>query len=243
MICLFDLSASFWRNFYATMSGTSAFELTVEKIAWYRDEYKTVAVCLDARSMRKDWYPEYKANRGEKPREALGALRAVEEQVQDWGTPALRCEGYEADDIIATLAEQSWLDETRIVSDDKDLYQLITDNVKLMTKRGETGIFGCVEKFGVLPEQMRDWLALVGDTADNIPGCPSCGPGRARDLLKRFGTLDAIREATDEELLSVRGVGEKTLESIRTWDPSLAVRLVTLMTNAPVKLEDLWQKV
>ena len=102
------------------------------------------------------------------------------------------------------------------------------------------GVEECIQKFGVKPHQIRDFLALTGDVADNIPGCPSCGLMRARDLLLRFGSIKGIKAATDEEILSVRKVGLKTLTELRAWDPTLAVKLVTLLDDAPVVLEDLW---
>lgn len=244
MICLVDLGAEFWRNWFATRSAVDAFDITVERLTWHRDQYERVAVCCDSpRTKRVEWFPEYKANRDEKPKEALDALRAIEQQAESWrGVPVLRCDGYEADDVIATLVEQAWLDEVHILSSDKDLYQLIAANVRLITKRGPVDESGCVEKFGVAPAQIRDYLALCGDAADNVPGCDNVGPGRARDLLNRFGSIKGILAATDEELLSVRGVGQKTLTSLRAWDPTMAVRLVSLLRDAPVNFEELWEE-
>ena len=241
MICLIDIGHNFWRNWYATKSPSDAYELTVDDVLKCKDDYERVAVCCDSHSKRHEYYPEYKANREPKPEEALDSLRAMEEQVTSWSIPVLRCDGFEADDVIATLAGQAVFDDVRIHTTDKDLYQLIRPTVRLVTKRGEVSEAGCIEKFGVRPDQMRDWLALVGDTADNIPGCPQVGPGRARDLLCKFGTLEAIKAATADELSTVNKVGDKTIAAIQAWDPSLAVRLVTLLTDAPVELEKLWR--
>lgn len=243
MIVLFDLCGEFWRNFYGTgCSEMATYETTIERLMFYRDEHEKFAVCLDSRSKRHDIFPEYKANRKPKPPLAIETLRSVETQVCSWSIPAIRCDGYEADDIIATLVSQAWADEVRIVggSPDKDLWALISDTVKVITKRGEVGPEGCVDKFGVQPEQMRDLLAMVGDVTDNVPGCPNCGMDRARTILKAFGTLNTAKAASDADLLKLYGVGEKTVESFRAWDPALAVSLVTLMTDAPVKLEELW---
>jgi DNA polymerase-1 len=243
VIVLVDLSGSFWRNWHGTKSDGDAYQVTLEQIRWYVDEYPRTAVCLEGgRCMRFDWFPEYKANREKKPEEAIDSLNAIIEQIGSWGTPLVKCAGYEADDVMATLAKQAWLDEVRLLTSDKDMYQCITDSVRLITSKKTVGPEECVQKFGVRPDQIRDWLALVGDTADNVPGCPGTGPGRARDLLQRFETLDAIRAATDDELLSVRGVGQKTLDGLRSWDPSLAVKLVSLMDDAPVRIEELWSK-
>ena len=152
----------------------------------------------------------------------------------------VQCEGYEADDLIATLASQAWPEETHIVGSEKDFFCLISDTVKLVGKHGLIGANECFERFGVLPEQMPDWLALVGDAADAIPGCPHCGPGRATTLLERFETLDGILSASDEEIRELPGIGKKTLESLRAWDPAMARKLVQLLTDAPLVLDTLW---
>lgn len=240
-IVLIDLSGNFWPTFYATNSAADAYRQVLDLIDGYRQDYPRTAVCCEGkRPIRFDWFPEYKANRREKPEEASEALRAIINQASTWDIPVLSIDGYEADDVIATLARQAWMDDVHILSKDKDLAALVSENVKLITKRGLMGPAECFEKYGVSPSQIRDWIALVGDAADNVPGCPSCGPGRACDLLAKFGTLDAIRAATDEEILAVRGVGKKTLDSLRAWDPALAVKLVTLIDDAPVTIEQLW---
>lgn len=243
MIVLIDLSAAFFRNYYGTGSDVGAFDITIDQVMHYVKEFEHTAVCCEGGSLlRCDWDPNYKANRPPKPQDAIDSLRAIEQQIESWGVPLVRAKGYEADDVIATLVDQAWLDEVQILGSEKDLYQLISDSVRLIGKRGLIGPAECVEKFGVRPEQIRDWLALCGDVSDNVPGCPGIGPGRARDLLVKFETLDAIMGASDEDLLSVRGIGEKALESLREWDPASAVKLVTLLTDAPVNLSELWEK-
>ncbi len=242
LITLFDLSADFWRNFYATKSDVGAYDLTLESIKYYTNVCQRTAVLCDApRCKRYDWFPEYKANRkGTKPQEAIDSLQAIKEQVEACGTVIVECDGYEADDLMATLVKQAWPDDAQLVTRDKDLYQLISDSCWLAGKSGLVREPECIEKFGVKPGQIRDFLALTGDAADNIPGCPHTGPGRARDLLQRFQTIKGIQAASDEDLLSVRGIGLKTLTAFRAWDPALAVRLVTLLDDAPVNLEELW---
>lgn len=235
MIWLLDLGGVFWRNWFATKSERDSFELTMGQVVTHKDRGDLI-VCCDSRSKRHDWYPEYKANRDEKPVAAIESLRAVESQVADMGVRMSKEWGYEADDLIASYAAQGFLDDVRIISNDKDFWQLVTDSVLLYTKRGEEGAADCVERYGIRPDQMIDWQAMVGDTADNIPGCPSCGPGRARDLLQRFETLEAIKQAAPEELSEVRGVGAKTISAIQEWDPTIAKRLVTLLRDAPVDL-------
>lgn len=243
MIVLWDFGHVFWRNFYATRSNMDAYTLTIDKAREHCDAHDRVAICCDAPPLlRKQRYPEYKSNRDEKPVEALDSLRAAEEQIASWRVPVVRAEGHEADDVIATLVRQA-NEPVRIVSNDKDLYSLIGESVTMVRPDGII-VDGdaCKMKFGVVPAQMPDYLALVGDTADNIPGCPGVGPGRARDLLVRFGAIDAVMAATDEELLAVRGVGKKTLDGLRSWDPALARELVMLRIDVPVDLEGLWRR-
>lgn len=241
MITLVDVSAEFWRAYFATRSDVDAYQITLERIQYYRDNCERTAVLCDGSNcIRYSYFPEYKAQRDPKPQDALDSLRSVKEQVASWGMPIIECEGYECDDLMATLVRQAWPEDVQLVVQDKDLYQLISETCWLVGKRGLVREAECIEKFGVRPDQMRDWLALVGDAADNIPGCPNTGPGRARDLLKRFGTIEGIRAATDEEIREVRGIGKKTLDSLRSWDPTLAVKLTTLLDDAPVKLEQIW---
>ncbi len=242
-ICLVDLSGIFWRNYFATRSDLEAYQLTLEACDGYRRRYRRTAICCDCGPLiRSEWSQDYKANRDEKPQDAIDSLRAIEQQAATWDSPVLKVRGYEADDLIARIVASAWLDEVVIVSSDKDLYQLINESVRLITTRGEVGFDECVAKFGVRPDQMRDFLALAGDASDNVAGCPGIGPGRARDLLVKFDTLEAVKNATEEQLREVRGMGDKTIASLLAWDPALAVRLVTLLTDAPINLEDLWNQ-
>jgi len=241
VIILCDMGGVFWRNYYATRSDIDAYELTVDKVREMHDAHERVVICCDSAPTRRlALFPEYKANREEKPREALDSLRAAEQQFESWGLPVLRVDGYEADDLIASLAAQA-SEPVRIMSHDKDLYSLIRDDVVMVKPDGRIiDAFECNKKFGVSPAQMLDFLAMVGDASDNVPGCPNVGPGRARDLLQRFGSLKEILAAKDEELREVRGVGEKTLAALRSWNPELALSLIALETDAPVALAALW---
>jgi DNA polymerase-1 len=238
MLLLVDLSSEFWRNWFATQSAIKAYELTIDTLMWHRDNYERMAICCEGPSLKRaEMYPEYKAHRDAKPPDAIESIKAVQEQAKRWGVPVLSCPGYEGEDIVATLCRQELFDEVRILGNDKDLYQLITESIKLLTKRGVIGPAECALKFGVRPDQIRDLLALTGDASDNVPGCPGVGIGRARDLLETFGDIDTMMAAKDEELKAVRGVGQKTVDCLRAWDPSLAVSLVSLMSDAPVSLE------
>ena len=240
MITLIDISHVFWRAFYGTGSDVGAYESTLESVQWYWENCPRTALCCEGRNcFRFELFAEYKSNRKPKPQDAIDSLIAIQQQAASWGCPIVACDTYEADDIIATLVKQAFLEDVQIVSNDKDLAQLVSPTVKLCGVR-HMGPADVLAKYGVKPEQMRDWLAMVGDAADAIPGCQNCGPGRARDLLQKFGTLEAIRQVPDAELAKVRGIGPLTIKAIREWDPTLALSLVTLRDDAPVDLATLW---
>ncbi len=212
-----------------------------ERIDWYRKDDPRLVICCDSpTSKRKEMCSTYKSNRPPKPQDAIESIVSVQDRLRAWGVAVVQCDGYEADDLISGLVEQAWPERVRVIGSEKDLFCLISDTVHLIGKNGPLHEADCEEKFGVKPHMMPDWLALVGDAADCIAGCPNCGPGRAADLLQRFGTLEAIRAASDEEIRSVRGIGPKTLTSLREWDPSMALKLVQLMTDAPINLGELF---
>jgi len=241
MLTLIDLGAEFWRNYFGSKSAVVAYELTLEHVDWFRRDCPRTVVCCDSpKSVRKEWFEGYKSNRPPKPKEAVDALVAVQRRIASWGVPVVLCDGYEGDDVLATLTGQAWIEEVRIIGSEKDLFALIAPNVRLMGRTGPIGANECMEKFGVEPAQMTDWIALVGDATDAIPGCPNCGPGRASDLLTRFGSIAGIQAATDEDILSISGIGKTTLGSLRAWDPELALRLVRLIDDVPVSLGELF---
>lgn len=239
---LVDLSAEFWRNYHATKSGVLAYEFTLERLTQLMASYPRMVICCEGANVKRfAWYPEYKANREEKPEDAKESLRQIIRELEETpGIPVLSCEGYEADDVIATLCTQPSDEPILILSRDKDLYALLSSRVHMLIDGKDVGPDECFAKFGVRPEQIRDYLAIVGDASDNIPGCPNCGPGRAATLLKHFGNLAAIKSAPIREIEMIRGIGKTTLFSIREWDPSLAVKLVTLLTDAPVNVSTLF---
>ncbi len=249
MLILIDLSAEFFRNAHGSRSAMTGYELTLDRVDFYRREYPRTVVCCDSpKSKRRDAFPAYKANRVPKNaqeaafrEECLDSLRAIQDRMVSWGIPVVQCDGYEADDVIATLCEQAWPEEIMILGTEKDLYALISDTTVLLDRSGRLiGTNDCFEKFGVLPGQMRDWLALVGDASDNIPGCPGCGPKRGTDLFQRFGTLPEILSAPAAGILSIKGIGDGVLGALKAWDPKLALSMVTLMTDAPVSLAELF---
>lgn len=240
MVTLFDLGAEFWRNYFGSRSGVDAYSLTLDRIMAYAEEGRLV-VCADSpRSARKEMHAVYKSNRSEKPQDALESLRGVQERLVALGIPLALVDGWEADDVICTLTAKSWPEDVRIVGSEKDFFCLIDDDrVRLYGKNGVIESAACMDKFGCAPSQMTDWLTIVGDAADCIPGCPGCGPAKASALLERFGTLDAAKAATDDELRALKGFGPKVLENFRNWDPTMARSLVLMKDDLPISLEDL----
>ncbi len=238
MITLFDLSCEFWRNALGGKNPIQGYELTLDRL---RDMSGRIIVCCDSpRSVRKEKVPTYKANRPPKPPEAIDALRAVENRISDRGIPIAIVDGWEADDVIATICAQAWPEEVSITGAEKDYYALLAqDHVTLYGSKGRVVASDCEAKFGVQPWQMTAWLALAGDFGDGVPGCPGVGPGRATDLLRKFGTIAAIKAATRLELEAVRGIGKNTVFSIQEWDPTESLDLVTLRSDLPIRLVDL----
>jgi DNA polymerase I len=161
---------------------------------------------MGAATFRHELYSEYKSNRSEMPEEMKQQLPYLENALKICGIPVLGIKGYEADDLMATLAwrfaqEQA---EVFLVTKDKDMMQIVNDHICLIspgTGSKPTEITKAPEvlqKFGVPPEQMRDLLALMGDASDNVPGVPKVGPKTAADLLQKYQTIDAIYENIEQ---------------------------------------------
>ncbi|KPF68239.1 DNA polymerase I [beta proteobacterium AAP99] len=157
-----------------------------------------LACVFDAKgkTFRDDLYPEYKANRPSMPEDLRAQIEPIHEAVGALGWPVLAIEGVEADDVIATCAHQAtqagW--KTIVSTGDKDLAQLVDDHVTLVNTMSNEKLdrMGVIAKFGVPPERIVDYLALIGDSVDNVPGVDKCGPKTAVKWLTEYGTLDAI---------------------------------------------------
>lgn len=203
----------------------------------------SVVVVFDAKgkTFRDDIYSEYKANRPSMPDELRAQIEPLHELVQCLGMPLLCVPGVEADDVIGTLAhEASEVGKKVIVSTgDKDLAQLVNDNVTLVNTMTDTvmDIAGVEKKFGLPPELIIDFLALMGDKVDNIPGVAGVGEKTALALLQDIGSLDTIYANLDKVAeLSVRGakkLGEKL--AANEADARLSQRLATI--DLAVKLD------
>ncbi|KIM10298.1 MAG: DNA polymerase I [Sulfuricurvum sp. PC08-66] len=169
----------------------------------HKTDYILFAIDTKGQSVRKTLDESYKANREEAPEELKKQLPIAMEWIEKMGFAMLGKEGYEADDIIATvaqLAKNAGMD-VRIVSHDKDLYQLIDDGHIVVVdaiKRKVMNEAACIEKYGVTPKQFVDYQSLIGDTADNVPGVKGIGKVTAQKLLAQFETLDALYARIDE---------------------------------------------
>ncbi len=180
-----------------------------------QDRPRYAAVVFDAKgkTFRHEKYPAYKANRPPMPEELRSQVGPILQFVEAMGFPLLQVDGVEADDVIGTLATEAADAGMNCVisTGDKDMAQLVGDRVTLVNTMTETTMDrnAVIEKFGVPPERIIDWLALVGDTADNIPGVEKCGPKTAVKWLTQFGDLDQLMQRADE----VKG---KVGENLRT---------------------------
>lgn len=153
-------------------------------------------------STRDALYPQYKANRTEMPEDLRPQIEMVQQVMDGFGIPKLRCDGWEADDVIATLTRQAvdrgW--EVRIVTNDKDVRQLLGPQVRIFNVRKNTWLdeVDLQADWGVRPGQVIDYQSLVGDSVDNVPGVPLVGPKKAAALLEQFGTLDDVLANADK---------------------------------------------
>ena len=171
-----------------------------------------IAVVFDAKgkTFRHDMYKEYKANRPPMPEELQVQIEPLHDMVRALGLPLISESGVEADDVIGTLAKQASEQghDVLVSTGDKDMAQLVNDRVTLVNTMTDTKMDteGVVEKFGVAPHQIIEYLALIGDKSDNIPGVPSVGPKTAAKWLNEYETLDEIVKNAD----TIKGkVGEK----------------------------------
>lgn len=186
-------------------------------------------------TFRDELYPEYKANRDVMPEDLREQIEPVVNMVAAMGVPLLRVSGVEADDVIGTLASQAHDQglDTLISTTDKDFAQLVGPRVRLVnwTNHRIMDSAAVEEKFGVPPERIRDYLALAGDTSDNIPGVRGVGPKTAAKWLQTYGSLDGVKENAGD-------IGGKVGEKLRASfdDVDLSLELATIRTDVPLEL-------
>ena len=218
-LLLLDGHSLAYRAFYAlpvenfsTTTGqptNAVYGFTSMLINTIKDEQPThLAVAFDVsrQSFRTEEYPQYKANRDKSPDEFAGQVDLIREVLDAMGIPYVELAGYEADDIIATLAERAGESgfETLILSGDRDALQLVTNDVTVLyPRKGVSDLArmtpqAVLAKYKVTPEQYPDLAAIVGETSDNLPGVPGVGQGFASKWLNQYGTLDELVDHCDE---------------------------------------------
>jgi DNA polymerase-1 len=192
-------------------------------------EYSACVFDAKGKTFRDDWYPDYKANRPSMPEDLAQQIEPIHVAVRALGWPLLMIEGVEADDVIGTLSVAAEKRGMKVIvsTGDKDLAQLVTDRVTLInTMTNETlDRAGVLAKFGVPPELIVDYLSLIGDTVDNVPGVEKCGPKTAVKWLTQYETLDGIVAHANE----IKGAVGDNLRKALDFLP-MARKLVTVDT-------------
>lgn len=187
------------------------------------------------KTFRHELYPDYKANRGPMPEEMAAQMPLLGESLEASGIPLLSEPGYEADDVMASTAvaaAAAGFDHVLIISKDKDMSQIVNDKIHLFhLEKGADGIdFGpeqVLEKYGLPPEKIRDYLALMGDASDNVPGVPKVGPKTAIQLLEEYGDMDNIYANIDN--IKKKGLHDNLANNRE--QAFLSRELVTLQTK------------
>ena len=201
-----------------------------------RPDYFAVVFDAKGKSFRNDLYPEYKANRPPAPPDLVTQIKPLHEIIRALGVPLLLVDNVEADDVIATLAVRA-ADaglRTLVSTGDKDLAQIVNEDIHLINTMNNTRFDrrGVIEKYGVPPERIIDYLTLIGDTSDNVPGIPKVGPKTAVKWLAEFGSLDEIVANADSFPGKVGGYLRENLAQI-----PLSKELVTLKTDLELSVE------
>jgi DNA polymerase-1 len=205
-------------------------------------EYSACVFDAKGKTFRDDWYPDYKANRPSMPDDLSRQIEPIHVAVRALGWPLLMIEGVEADDVIGTLSTEAEKRGMNVIvsTGDKDLAQLVSDHVTLINTMTNEKLdrAGVIAKFGVPPERIIDYLSLIGDTVDNVPGVDKCGPKTALKWLTQFDSLDGIVAHADE----IKGAVGDNLRRALDFLP-MAKKLVTVerhcnMTDHIVSIEE-----
>ncbi len=247
-LILIDGSSYLFRAFHALPSlsnasghPTGAMYGVINMLRGLLEQYQPqqIGVVFDAKgkTFRHEMYPDYKANRPKMPEELRCQIAPLHEIITAMGLPLLIHDGVEADDVIGTLARQADAagQQTLISTGDKDMAQLVSPHVTLINTMSNEILDrdGVIEKFGVAPERIIDYLALIGDTSDNVPGVPKVGPKTAVKWLAQFGSLVEIMERADE----IKGKVGENLQNSLDFLP-LSQDLVTIRCDLDLGLEE-----
>jgi len=249
IVLLVDGSSYLYRAYHALPdlrasdgTPTGALHGFIAMMKWLRERWPAehAACVFDAKgpTFRDSWYPEYKANRQPMPEPLAQQIAPIHEVVRLLGWPVLEVPGIEADDAIGTLARAAAASGHKVIisTGDKDLTQLVTADVTLintMARPPEVLDAASVQaKFGVPPERIVDYLALVGDSVDNVPGVDKVGPKTAVKWLTEHGSLDAIVAAAD----GIKGAVGENLRKALPWLPT-GRKLVTVVTDCDLSAQ------
>lgn len=207
------------------------------------DKHKpdAIAVAFDTRepTFRHVMYKEYKANRDAFPEDLVPQVERIKAMIDLMGIAQVELPGFEADDIVGTIAhrESKAGNEVLCVTSDKDYFQLVDENVKILRPGKDSGTYDLYdadkvkEKFGVIPEQVIDVLALIGDASDNVPGAKGIGPKTAIPLVEQYGSVEAIYENID----AIEKNGVRTKLEASKDNAMLSKTLVTINLNVPIE--------
>jgi len=240
-LLLVDGSSYLYRAFHAlpdlrspTGEPTGALYGIISMLRRLRHDYPAsyIACVFDAKgkTFRDDLYQDYKATRAPMPDDLVKQIEPIHEAVQILGWPILMVEGVEADDVIGTLARMAAAQgmNTVISTGDKDMAQLVNPQVTLINTMSNEKLDpeAVVAKFGVPPERITDYLSLVGDTSDNVPGVEKCGPKTALKWMNQYGSLEGVIANADK----ITGAVGENLRNTLDWLPK-AHELVTIKTD------------
>ncbi|KTC81005.1 DNA polymerase I [Legionella cherrii] len=245
-LILIDGSSYFFRAFHALPPLTNSkgqptgaiygvANMIKKLIKDYQPEELAVVFDAKGKTFRDEWYPEYKAHRPPMPHDLSIQFAPLIQLLEAMGLPILIIDGVEADDVIGTLAKQATEQGIPVVisTGDKDMAQLVNEHITLINTMSNTtmDIEGVQTKFGIKPEQVIDYLTLIGDTVDNIPGVSKCGPKTAVKWLTEYQNLDNLIQNAD-------AIGGKIGENLRASIPQLPLskKLVTIKTDVELPL-------
>jgi DNA polymerase-1 len=202
----------------------------------YKADFKAVVFDAKGKTFRDDWYPAYKANRPSMPEDLTVQIAPLHECIRASGWPLLMIDGVEADDVIGTLTTQAAAAgiDSVVSTGDKDLAQLVNSRVKLVNTMNNEVLdeAGVREKFGVAPDRIVDYLTLIGDTVDNVPGVAKVGPKTAVKWLAQFDSLDGVIA----NAATISGAVGENLRQHLGFLP-LGRKLVTVVCDVPLPLE------
>lgn len=249
-LMLVDLSSiayPIWHTSQSEPDPNRASQNIVARIRALASGHARVAICCDSgKSFRHELSAAYKANRPEAEAPLQHQIGLAREALAGEGFPVWAVKGFEADDLIASATTQALARDAEhhvlIVSADKDLLQLVGERVTAISVKdgSRVGPNQVVEKFGVRPEQIRDYLVLVGDSSDNVKGAVGVGPKRAAELLTKFRTIERLYEDLDDVGPAAMGLTPAIAKALREFKPAVEQTraLISLRTDVPLPFDE-----